>query len=325
MFARLKESRSLLMGLAILGVVIFHAPFVISNYKLRLIHDNLCCGVDVFLFCSGLGACHSIRAHGGKGYLKRRAQRLLPGLLLILIPWSILMKALGYMTWPEFFGSVTLTGWWLGFSVQLNWYFSAVWLFFLLAIPLYRLFCRVKHPVLLWLLLSALTLLLQWLLPGYRGSMLMCRMLIFLTGMLFGRLEQLGFRHENRLRLIAFLFLILGLWYMVLDYRYDCWGLGYRLGLWWYPYALFTSGGVILISDMAAYVRRLAPLRRCIKLVEELGQSSGEILMIHMAVFKVILSTAKIRNIWWVLVILFCLCAGVFYRKKIVPHLPFSA
>ena len=29
------------MGLAILGVVIFHAPFVISHYKLRVIHDNL--------------------------------------------------------------------------------------------------------------------------------------------------------------------------------------------------------------------------------------------------------------------------------------------
>ena len=54
------------MGLAILGVVIFHAPFVISHYKLRVIHDNLCCGVDLFLFFSGLGACHSIRSHGGK-------------------------------------------------------------------------------------------------------------------------------------------------------------------------------------------------------------------------------------------------------------------
>lgn len=65
------------MGLAILGVVIFHAPFVISHYKLRVIHDNLCCGVDLFLFFSGLGACHSIRSHGGKGYLKKRLSRIL--------------------------------------------------------------------------------------------------------------------------------------------------------------------------------------------------------------------------------------------------------
>lgn len=58
------------MGLAILGVVIFHAPFVISYYKLRVIHDNLCCGVDLFLFFSGLGACTPSAPIGGKGISK---------------------------------------------------------------------------------------------------------------------------------------------------------------------------------------------------------------------------------------------------------------
>ena len=55
--------------------------------------------------------------------------------------------------------------------------------------------------------------------------------------MLFGRLEQLKCPHENRIRVISYLFLVLGLWYMVIVYRYDAWGLGYRLGIWWYPYA----------------------------------------------------------------------------------------
>ena len=94
------------MGLAILGVVIFHAPFVISHYKLRVIHDNLCCGVDLFLFFSGLGACHSIRSHGGKGYLKKRLSRILPGLIPVLVLWSLLMHFLGYLNWKEFFGSI---------------------------------------------------------------------------------------------------------------------------------------------------------------------------------------------------------------------------
>ena len=123
------------MGLAILGVVIFHAPFVISHYKLRVIHDNLCCGVDLFLLFSGLGACHSIRSHGGKGYLKKRLSRLLPGLIPVLVLWSLLMHFLGYLNWKEFFGSITLLGWWLGQYKQLNWYFSAVWAFFLMAAP----------------------------------------------------------------------------------------------------------------------------------------------------------------------------------------------
>ena len=312
------------MGLAILGVVIFHAPFVISHYKLRLIHDNLCCGVDLFLFFSGLGACHSIRAHGGAGYLQKRLRRILPGLVPILILWSLLMHFLGYLSWKEFFGSVTLVGWWLGQYKQLNWYFSAVWAFFLLAVPLYRLFCRTKHPVLLWLGLCILTLVIQRIFPGYKASMLMCRAMVFLTGMLMGRLEQLNCPHENRIRLIALVFLVLGLWYMVLVCRYDGWGLGYRLGLWWYPYAMFTPGLVLLISDLATPLRRLAPFQKLMHLVELLGESSGEILMIHMAIFKIIQYTTKISNNWCVLVIAFCLISGVCYQKFVVKRLPFS-
>lgn len=312
------------MGLAILGGVIFHAPFVISYYKLRLIHDNLCCGVDLFLFFSGLGACHSIRAHGGAGYLQKRLRRILPGLIPILILWSLLMHFLGYLSWKEFFGSITLVGWWLGQYKQLNWYFSAVWAFFLLAVPLYRLFCRVRHPVLLWLGLCILTLVIQWIFPGYKASMLMCRAMVFLTGMLTGRLEQLNCPHENRIRLISLVFLVLGLWYMAVVYRYDGWGLGYRLGLWWYPYAMFTPGLVLLISDLATPLRRFAPLQKLMHLIELLGESSGEILMIHMAIFKIIQYTTKISNSWWVLVIAFCLISGVCYQKLVVKRLPFS-
>ena len=312
------------MGLAILGVVIFHAPFVISHYKLRVIHDNLCCGVDLFLFFSGLGACHSIRSHGGKGYLQNRMKRLLPGLIPILLLWSLLMHFLGYLSWKEFFGSITLLGWWLGQYQQLNWYFSAVWAFFLAAIPLYRFFCRTRHPILLWLGLCLGTLIVQWSFPGYKASMLMCRAMVFLTGMLFGRLEQLGCPHENRIRLISLLFLVLGLWYMVVVYRYDGWGLGYRLGLWWYPYAMFTPGLVILISDLAALLRRYAPIKILLRPFELLGKSSGEILMIHMAVYKIIQWVTKISNGWWVLVILLCLAAGVLYQKFVVKRLPFS-
>ena len=324
MFSRLKESRSFLMGLAILGVILFHASFSISSYKLRLIHDNLCCGVDLFLFFSGIGACHSIAAHGGRGYLKNRLRRILPGLMPVLILWSVWMVFTGVMNWKEFWGSVTLLGWWLGQYKQLNWYFSAVWAFFLLAVPLYGLFRRCRRPVWLWLGLCLGTLAIQIILPGYKASMLSCRALIFLTGMLFGRLEQLGCRHTSAIAWISGLFLVLGLWWMVLEYPYDCWGYGYRLGLWWYPYALFTPGIAILISALWPRLRRLPVIRACGAVVEQLGQSSSEILMIHMALFKAITNVTTLTNPQWFLVIVLCLAAGVGYHRWIVPRLPFS-
>ena len=245
-------------------------------------------------------------------------------LMPVLILWSVWMVFTGVMNWKEFWGSVTLLGWWLGQYKQLNWYFSAVWAFFLMAAPLYRLFCRTKHPVVLWLVLCAVTVVIQWILPGYKASMLMCRAMVFLTGMLFGRLEQLKCPHENRIRVISYLFLVLGLWYMVIVYRYDAWGLGYRLGIWWYPYAMFTPGVVILISDIAALLRRFSPMETILRPFELLGESSSEILMIHMAIYKVIQYTTKISNVWWVLVAAFCLAAGVCYQKFVVKKLPFS-
>ncbi len=57
---------------------------------------------------------------------------------------------------------------------------------------------------------------------------------------------------------------------------------------------------------------------------EWLGESSGEILMVHMAVYKIIQYLTKISNIWWVLVVIFCLAAGVCYQRFVVKKLPFS-
>ena len=146
----------------------------------------------------------------------------------------------------------------------------------------------------------------------------------FLTGMLFGRLEQLGCRHTSAIAWISGLFLVLGLWWMVLEYPYDCWGYGYRLGLWWYPYALFTPGIAILISTLWPRPRRLPVIRSCGAVVEQLGQSSSEILMIHMALFKAITNVTTLTNPQWFLVIVLCLAAGVGYHRWIVPRLPFS-
>lgn len=322
LFFRIRQNRSLLMGLAILGVVIFHAPFSISGYKLRLIHDNLCCGVDLFLFFSGLGACHSISAHGGRGYLQNRVRRILPGLYLFLIPWCLLMMLLGYMNWKEFFGSVTLLGWWLGIYVQLNWYFSAIWAFFLLAVPLYRLFCKTRHTLLLYLALGVLTLLLQVCFSGTQISMLLCRLLTFLTGMLFGRLEQTGFSHVRRLRLICLLFFLSGLYLLVLVARYQGWGYSQRLGLGWYPYTLIMPGFVVLAADCCSFLRRFSGFRLLFRVLESLGTASSEILAVHMGIFKLIWNTTKISNFWWLLVTLLCLAAGVAYRRLVVERLP---
>ena len=321
LFQNLRESRSLLMGLAIIGIAFYHAPFILHNQWVVLWKSTLNCGVDLFLFLSGLGACHSIAKRGGGGYLRQRAVRLLPGLYLFLLPWCAVMIGLGAMDLRQFVGAVTLLGWWWGESMQLNWYFSAVWMFFLLAIPCYKLFCRTKHPMGLWGLLTALSIGIGILCPFSWIMTAVTRLPIFLTGMLFGRLEQLDFRHEARLWWIAVLLLPVGLWLVlitVLGYGYVY---GYSLGMWWYPYALVIPGGAVLLADIAVVLRKNKVLRALMRPIEWCGESSAEILMVHVGVYKVITTVTRCRNRYWAIIMVGCLVLGCGYHYLVTARL----
>lgn len=321
MFKNLRAGRSLLMGLAICGIAFFHAPFIIHNQWFKLFHDMLNCGVDLFLFLSGLGACHSIRSRGGAGYLRQRAARLLPGLYLFLIPWCIVMAGMGLMSGRELLGSVTLVGWWLGQTLQLNWYFSAVWLFFLLAIPCYALFSRTSHPVLLWLGLAAISVMLGILCPLNYLMVAVARLPIFFTGMLFGTLEQREFSHEKLLRGILYLLMLPGIFLVIAAYRGLGWIYGYSLGLWWYPYALIIPGAAVLISDLAAVCRKNRVLALLMRPIQWCGESSAEVLMFHVGIYKIILSITRFRNRIWLCILLGCLVLGCLYHYVVVARL----
>ena len=310
------------MGLAILGIAFYHAPFIIHDYWLELFHDTLNCGVDLFLFLSGIGACHSIARRGGCGYLRQRAARLLPGLFLFLIPWSVYMLLHGYMNGWELLGSVTLLGWWLGSSIQLNWYFSAVWAFFLLAVPLYSLFRRVRFPILLWAALMVVSWALALLCPLDYLMTAVARLPIFLFGMLFGTWEQRGFRRTGLLRAVLLLMIPVGIqlviavnWYGGGYYH------GYQYGFWWYPYAFLIPGGAVLIADLAAVLGKSRVLTVLAKPIRWCGESSAEILMIHVGVYKAIMYTRHFRNRIWVCILLGCAALGCLYLYLLLPSL----
>lgn len=309
------------MGLAICGIAFFHVPFVIHNRWLQVFHDSLNCGVDLFLFLSGLGACHSIQRRGAGGYLRQRAHRLLPGLYAFMLPWCAVMAALGAMSGREVLGTVTLLGWWLGQYNQLNWYFSAVWLFFLLAPPIYLLLQKSLHPTAVWGVLTLFSIALGILCPLDRLMTAVTRLPVFLTGMLFGRLEQLGNPHTKLLRALLIPLMLLGLWLILIAYWGYGWVYGYSLGLWWYPYALVIPGAAVLVSDLAALLRKFPALRRIMRPLEWCGESSAEILMIHVGLYKIIFATTRFQNDIWLLILLSCLVLGCLYHYYVVPHL----
>ena len=323
MFEKIRQSRSLLMGLAIFFIAFYHAPLEIHNFYIYVFSSSLNMGVDLFLFFSGLGACHSLAKRGAKSYLAQRAKRLLPGLYLFLLPWCGVMAYLGEMTLPEFLGNITFLGWWLGFHNQLNWYFSGVWLFFLLSPVLYKLFLKTKHTVCLWAVLVAFSFAIALLCPNDYYMTVLTRLPIFITGMLFGRLEQTGFQKEHLLKIICWCLLPIGLYLVGLTYGGYGWEYGYSLGLWWYPYALVIPGGVLLVSEVAAWLRKRKVFRAAMRPMELLGESSSEGLMVHIGIYKIIFVLRTFHNHIWIMIWLTTMALSLLYRQ-ITKRLPFS-
>lgn len=324
MFEKLRENRSLIMGLAIFWVAFYHIPWIDRMPLLDMIHDIGYMGVDVFLFISGIGACHSIGSRGGRGYLVQRAKRILPGLLPVLLLWSLVMAAMGVMNFPEFLGSVTLVGWWLGCTKQLNWYFSAVWMYFLLAVVLYRPLVQGKRP-LLWVLAGTLvSFLLLRITPFSHQPTAFSRIPVFLLGMLVGRWEKSGAVGEKKLRGLLYGLMVPGILLTVLTWHSwgDIWG--DSLGLWWYPFLLVVPGGVFLTAELAHLLRKKKFVPALLRPLEALGAASSEALMIHVGVYKLIQLKMKLYPRHWVLVMLLCLLLGIAYRRLVVKKLPAS-
>lgn len=133
----LRTFRDEIKGFAILWVVFFHAQLGLSGilYDVQKIGYG---GVDVFFFLTGFGLYHSLSRCGElKGYLRRRAERLLPAYLPFCTVWLAVMLLL---TRPgvasavrTVMGNVFMVAFFSGAPLQINWYVSALVLALLLA------------------------------------------------------------------------------------------------------------------------------------------------------------------------------------------------
>ena len=97
-FDILSKYRSVLMGLTILSIIYFHftEDCVNSQYNLHPFIVNYkqyigSCGVDIFLFLSGLGLYYSLKKDRNKReYFRKRFSRILIPYLLVAVPaWFV--------------------------------------------------------------------------------------------------------------------------------------------------------------------------------------------------------------------------------------------
>ena len=133
--SKISKYRDVLLGIATVMVFWVHLPAIIfKTYTLPIFlltggRWMVTSGVDIFLFLSGMGLYYSmLKKPDVREFYRKRAERVLPALLIVLIAEAIVFEN----SFGETVKRITLLGFWIDGS-RYKWYFA-------LLIPLYILF-----------------------------------------------------------------------------------------------------------------------------------------------------------------------------------------
>ena len=185
----LNRYRNEIKGIAILWVVFFHAQLGLDGFLYQIQRMGYG-GVDIFFFLSGYGLYHSLSKDADLGrYMKRRGERLLPSYLPFCLLWLAVMLPMyggGLASSIRIaLGNLTMTSYFAGAELNINWYVSAMALSLLLA-PVFHAILRGGSRLglrafMLIAVLFAIGL-------GYIGNaqyMAISRLPVFVLGMVF--------------------------------------------------------------------------------------------------------------------------------------------
>ena len=153
----LSRYRGELMGLAMLGVMLFHAyELELTSLPLRAFRQMGFAGVDIFLLLSGMGICCSMYRREGEPvgqYYLRRCRRLLPAFWLVVGLYSVALALAGRIRPDVILWNLSTLSYWWNILGGFNWYVSAIVVLYLFAPLYYRLFRRCRQKELLTLAL----------------------------------------------------------------------------------------------------------------------------------------------------------------------------
>lgn len=191
-YAALSKYRTELMGAAMLWVMLFHAQdLVLGVPLLDWVRATGFGGVDIFILLSSMGLVYSLsrREQPYGEFMARRASRVMPAYLVMIIPYTLWKVLLGEAQPSALFWNATLSYYWTRPKGAFNWYVSALMIFYALTPAVFR-FLKERRRKALWtaagIVLSVLFgQLLMW--EGWWQYMdFFYRVPIFFLGLLMG-------------------------------------------------------------------------------------------------------------------------------------------
>ncbi len=144
----ISKYRTQLMGVAILWVMFYHSHINVEAYTLlKFIKRIGYGGVDIFMLLSGFGVYFSISKDGStKNFYKKRALRILPYYLPIVLIVSLIAYYLDIWPLSSVIHNMLMTSFWfnIGLSNMYDWYIPALVFLYLMTPLFYKYFKKNK-------------------------------------------------------------------------------------------------------------------------------------------------------------------------------------
>lgn len=281
----LTKKRNIWMGIAIIGVVLVHSGFNIPIFN--YIREFGYGGVDIFMFCSGIGCYFSLSKNSDSAkFIKRRFFRLMPTYLVFIIPWLIINILLYHnISFPQIIGNIFCFGWLFGFNNQFSWYVDAIWVLYLIT-PI--LFSAISKNFNLKKLIGIIIFMLTVSVAFFNSELLLffSRIPIYFIGMYFGYTALNKGSLDNKTKIILISLMVLGFIILSLCMTF-CYSIMFNYGLFWYPFIFITPGLCVLISMISDNILNKLPANFANRGLAFIGKYTFEVYLLHVVVFEI--------------------------------------
>lgn len=244
------RQRSFLMGIAILWIMMYHSEIVIGNSYIRHIKSLGYGGVDIFLFCSGMGCYFSyFRERDLIAFFKRRISRIFPQWILFMLLWIPLNCFVNHISVNAILGNLLCLQALTGLGNDMNWYISALWVLYILAPYLCEACDRStwKQNLAILVFLTLLSI------PFWNSDnyiIMVSRIPIFFMGILAAKYKD--FELNRYVCFGSIIIAILSAAMIIYIQRYMS-AYMWSYAIWWYPFILIVPGISIVVTFIAQY------------------------------------------------------------------------
>lgn len=312
--------RKIWMGFAILWVIFFHFGYKPPD-PLAALQSSGYSGVDIFFFASGIGCYLSYsRDKNAAAFIKRRFIRIMPTYFVFIVIWCTYKVITDGMDFTTVLGNIFCVQDLTGKDGSFNWYFGAMWIFYLLTPYFVAVADKIKKPAgcVLFCLLLVLFSFPFWNVKAL--IIIVTRMPVYFLGMyLAKRSLESDEKISLKFMLIATVLSIISMAAFIVCYfklHDELW----NYGLWWYPFIITAPTICLYLSFICKQLEKKSAGRNILKAFSFIGSYTFELFLVHMFVFKEVSSMIMERQpnhviaIWFAALIPVAIGATILYQ-----------